>query len=319
MSDKQYTHQHDQTHLESALRKAKPWFDANATFLIYGLAAVLAVAAGVVWLQRQPDENSSASALFMDASEPEDFQSIADENQGTALGTLARLKQAETLLNSASRNMFTDRKAANLELEQAEAALNRLSDVSGLDSSTQERVLMNQARLLELRCDGSEGSVNQVVEAWQAVISHNESSMAKDFIERRIERLQQPGAGDFYAWFHDLDPKTVDDLNFPGLSNMPTGPSSSVPAIPGGSADDSSSLNLPTFDFSDTELDSNEKKPGDESTDGATIDQADGDTSDVGTDEPEASSDSAGESAGDSTADSVTEESAAEPEADAGE
>ena len=102
MSDKHYTHQGDETHLGLALRRAKPWFDANATFMIYGLAVVLAVAAAIVWMGRQPDENAGISALWMEAKAPEDFQNIADKYEGTELGNLARLKQADALLNSAT-------------------------------------------------------------------------------------------------------------------------------------------------------------------------------------------------------------------------
>ena len=112
MSDRKYTHHDDQTHLETALRRTQPWVEANLTFLIYGLAAVLAIAAGMVWYQRQPEVNAAVSAEWMDARQPEDFQNIADTHDNSPLGRLARLNLADSLINKGSRAMFTDREPA---------------------------------------------------------------------------------------------------------------------------------------------------------------------------------------------------------------
>ncbi len=239
MSDKHYTHP-DQTYLESALRSLRPWLEANATFLIYGLAAILAAVAGIIWYQRQPEENAALSALWMDAREPEDYQNIADTWEGTRLGTLARLSQADSLLNKASRSRFTDRQAALTDQELAEAALNRLVERTDLDGSSRQRVLMDQARLAELNCDGSDESVQKAVAAWQAVLDEFEAPWAKDYIESRIERLQKPETSRFYTWFSQLDPKPLDNLDLPqDGQNVPSGetppsdgPASAVPAVP---------------------------------------------------------------------------------------
>ncbi len=232
MSDKHYTHSSDATHLETALRRTKPWFEANATFLIYGLAVVLAVVAAIVWMQRQPEQNSAASALLMDADGPEDFQNIADQYEGTPLANLARLKQADTLLNSASSKLFTDRTAANAELEQAEAALNRLPEASGIDAAVRDRVAINLARLTEMRCDGTEESIQGAIDAWQNVLTQNENSIGKLLAEGQIAELKKASAADFYAWFQPLDPKPADDLSFPGLPGGTFGPESVVPEVP---------------------------------------------------------------------------------------
>ena len=233
MSDKHYTHQGNETQLELALRRLKPWFEANATFLIYGLAAVLAVAAAVVWVRREPKANSSVSSLWMGAQGPEDFQNIADQHVGTQLGSLARLKQADTLLDSATRKMFTDRAAANQELELAEAALSRLSDVTVFDDIVHARVLMGLARLAEIRCNGTEESVATATQAWQDFLEQNKTSIGRELAEHRIAELRTPAAASFYAWFHALDPTPADDLNAPDFSGSPPfGSGSAVPPAP---------------------------------------------------------------------------------------
>ncbi|MCH2202027.1 MAG: hypothetical protein MK102_08655 [Fuerstiella sp.] len=245
MSNKQYTHQSNATHLEQALRRAKSWFEANATFLIYGLAVVLAVAAVVVWLGRQPEENAGVSALLMDANSPEDFQDIADKYDGAALGILARLNQADELLNSASRKMFIDRAAANIELDEAEAALSRLADLKQPGAIVRERVLLGRARLTEIRCDGTEESLQAAGQAWQKVLDFEGGSIARDYAEGRVEALKDPATAGFYAWFHGLDPKPTDDLDVPGFSGGSTfGPGSPVPEVPG-----NDNVSLPDLSF----------------------------------------------------------------------
>ena len=236
MPDKHYTHRGDRTYLELALRRTFPWFEANATFLIYGLATVLAVAAAFVWIRRQPAENSDVSAMWIDADDPEAFQSIADQFVGTELGSLARLKQVDTLLNSASRKMFTDRGAAQQELDLADAAINRLVNATLHDDVVHARVLLCQARLAEVRCDGTEESVATATKAWQDFLNfldQTKTTMGSELAERRIAKLGKSATADFYAWFHALDPKPADDLEPPDSSgDSSTGPSSGVPTVP---------------------------------------------------------------------------------------
>jgi len=285
MSDKHYTHSGDETHLELALRRSLRWFDANATFLIYGLAVVLAVAAGIVWMQRQPEANSEASALWLDADTAEDYQDIADKFEGTRLASLARLKQADSLLNNASRNMFTDRETANKELTAAEKALDRLGNSSSIDDALRDRIAIDQARLAEIRCDGTEASVKNSVDAWRNVIAQNDASVARTVAEARIVKLAESDASEFYAWFQPLDPKPADDLQMPGLPGMPgmPGPGSNVPDVP-------LNLDLPVLEdlMQETAEDSSESTEEAVQTDSSAEDNADTET---GTDdEPEEAS-----------------------------
>ncbi|MEO1984101.1 MAG: hypothetical protein ABGZ24_26600, partial [Fuerstiella sp.] len=55
----------DQTELEKALRSTKPWFAENGTTLIYALAAVLTVAAVVVYMQQQSSGDVQASEKLL--------------------------------------------------------------------------------------------------------------------------------------------------------------------------------------------------------------------------------------------------------------
>ncbi len=243
MSDKHYTHHHDQTHLEAALRKSKPFFEEYGTTLIYALAAVLAVAAIVVYMQRQPPENADASRELAAAvspssgsatSQPELFRDVADNFPGTEIATWARLRQADRLLDNAITKLFTDRKTAIEELENAETAYSNLAERGDINDAIRERVMIGQARLAEARCDGTDTTTTNAVNAWKALVTQFPKGMLKKHAEDRIERLGRKSTQDFYAWFHAQNPKPGDALEMPA-----DGPGQ-VPNIP----DFSSLLNL---------------------------------------------------------------------------
>ena len=92
MSD---TAQSQQTELEKLLRKGKPWLEENGTTLIYLLAGVLAIAAVVVYMNRQPEGNLEPSQELQTAESPEDFQNVADAYPETNIGIWARLQEAD--------------------------------------------------------------------------------------------------------------------------------------------------------------------------------------------------------------------------------
>ncbi|MEZ6062809.1 MAG: hypothetical protein R3C19_20900 [Planctomycetaceae bacterium] len=224
MSDKHYSHHHDQTQLELALRRTKPFFEQYGTALIYSVAAVLAIAAIVVFVQRMQPENADASRELMAAvspssssntSQPELFRDVADNFPGTEIATWARLRQADRLLDTAISMMFTDRQASIEELDNAQTAYKRLADSGDTDAAIRERVLIGQARLAEARCDGTPESTTAAVEAWKTLLNQFPDGMLKKHAESRIERLGKKETQEFYAWFHKQNPKPGDALRTP--------------------------------------------------------------------------------------------------------
>ena len=123
----------DQTELERVLRSTKPWFAENGTTLIYALAAALAVAAVVVFMQRQSSGDVQASGALLLAAAPEQYRDVAYEFPETTIGIWARLRQGDRLLDNAVGNMFTNREVGLEELEQAQKAYERLADRSEHD------------------------------------------------------------------------------------------------------------------------------------------------------------------------------------------
>ena len=228
MSDRHYVHHEDEVALAKLLKESKPFLERYGTTIIYGIAAVLAITAIVVYVQRKPAPTAELSRDLMLAKSAEDFQAIADGSPTSQIGVLARLRQADSELEDGVSKLFTVRKASKTGIENAEKAYKQLEDRKDVNDSIRERVLVGLARVAECRCDGSDGSMNAASEAWQRVLkAFPDSNTFKAIAEARIKRLASDDSRRFYAWFSTQNPKPEDDLLMP-QDGMP----GQVPAVP---------------------------------------------------------------------------------------
>lgn len=240
----------DQTELERLLRKGRPWLEENATTLIYLLAAVLAVAAVFVYVNRTPSGNAEASYELMIANSPEEYGDVADAFPTTLIGTWARLREADRLLDDGISHLFTDRPTGEEELADAEKAYNRLAERTDIDDELRERIMVGLARLAETRNDGSPEKVNAAVEAWQTLLTAFPDSLLKEHAEQRIKRLQTEDSKAFYAWFSKqnptpaapatgLDPATPEVPQVPDLDELLKGATTPATELPVGTESES--------------------------------------------------------------------------------
>ncbi|MEQ9410388.1 MAG: hypothetical protein RIK87_21820 [Fuerstiella sp.] len=316
--DSTHSHRHDnRTELEKLLHRGKPWFEENGTLLIYALAAVLAIAAVIVYVQRKPAGNIEASQQLLMALTPEDFRDVADAYPETEIGVWARLRQADRLLDNAVSNMFTNRELGLEELDQAESAYKRLAERSDIEDTVRERVLIGLARLAETRCDGKSESTEQAIAAWKRVIDEFPESLVKDHAAERIEHLATDESKAFYAWFSQQNPKPVDPgmepgqpgvpnvpLNFPGLEGLNTG--DAAPETESGSSDAKTPAAEQGTEPEARPESSDESATSTEQPKPATEDQP-GTTDEQATDK-QASPDKSAEQAGTPAADQTTDE-----------
>lgn len=220
------TSQDEATELEKILRSGKPWIEQNGTLLIYGLAAILAVAAVFVYLGRQPSGDIQASRDILMAVTPEEFRDVADAYPDKPIGIWARLRQADRLLDNCMTSMFSNREEGVNLLEQAETAYQRLADRTDIEDQVRERVLIGLAKVAEIKSDGSDAKTTEAIDAWKRVLSQYENSIMKDYAEDRIAKLATPESKAWYKEFSQQNPKPVD----PGLSEGQP----AVPALPEG-------------------------------------------------------------------------------------
>ncbi|MFM8476119.1 MAG: hypothetical protein ACKOEO_10030, partial [Planctomycetaceae bacterium] len=98
MSEPQFTHQPDEIQLAKILRESRPFVERYGTAAIYGAAALLAVAAIVVYIARRPPATAAESAKLLKAETPEEFGEIADNAPGTTIAQAALVREAELIL-----------------------------------------------------------------------------------------------------------------------------------------------------------------------------------------------------------------------------
>jgi hypothetical protein len=231
MSDRHYVHHENEVQLAKLLKESKPFFERYGTTMIYGAAALMAIAAVAVYFQRQPAPTAEVSRELLLATTAEDFQAVADESPDSPIGILARLRQADSELEDAVSKMFTDREAAQDKLESAEKAYKQLEDRKDIIDSVRERVLVGLARVAECRCDGTDDGMNAATAAWERVLStFPDSKTFKAIAESRIKRLASNDSREFYKWFSQQNPKPGDDLLMP--QDGGPGPVPSTPMFP---------------------------------------------------------------------------------------
>lgn len=232
MSDRHYVHQEDEVALAKILKESKPWLEEYGTTIIYGVAAVLAVSAVVVYVARRPPATAAESSGLLLASSVEDYQTVADSAPDTPIGVVARLRQAELSLDEAAGQLFTDREKSVEGLEKAARTFGNLADRKDLSSDLRERVLAGVARVLECRCDGTDATVKPAIEAWEKLLKeYPDSKMFKDIAESRVKALKSEKSKAFYAWFQTQNPKAGDDMLLPqdGPGKVPDVPKIDIP------------------------------------------------------------------------------------------
>jgi len=249
MSDRHYVHHQDEVQLAKILKESRPWLEQYGTTMIYGLAAVVAVAAVAVFIARRPPATAEASRGLLLASTPEDFQAVADESPDSQIGILARLKQAEFSLSNAVGNLFTNREVGLEELKTAETTYDVLAARNDIPETVRQRVRVGLARIAEARCNGDDETTNAAVAAWEKVLKDDpDSTIFKEMAEDRIRKLPLEATRSFYAWFQQQNPKPNDDLQLPQdgpgkvpdipnmdldsfLKNLPPAKSGTTPAL----------------------------------------------------------------------------------------
>ena len=232
MSDRHYVHHEDEVALAKILKESKPWLEQYGTTIIYGVAAVLAVSAIVVYIARRPPATAGESSGLLLASSLEDYQTVADSAPDSPIGIVARIRQAELSLDQAVSQLFTDREKSVESLDKAARTFENLADRKDLSSDLRERVLAGVARVLECRCDGTDATVNPAIEAWEKLLKdYPDSKMFKDIAESRVKTLKSDKSKSFYAWFHTQNPKASDELLLPqdGPGKVPDVPKIDIP------------------------------------------------------------------------------------------
>ncbi|MCA9064270.1 MAG: hypothetical protein KDA96_14470 [Planctomycetaceae bacterium] len=253
MSDKHYVHREDPNELAMFLDKAKPWFEKNGTIVIYTAAAILAIAAVWVFLNKKTAPVSvSAERLMQVQASPsiEEYQTFAEEFPESGMSVWANLIRADALLSQGVSSLFSNRSLGLENIDAAEKIYEQIDNRADANREIRIRVAYGRAVITESRCDGGDASTTDAIAAWQKLsdLLSDESRALKELAEERIRHLNSEGGRDFYAWFHAQNPNPND----PPLLPQGHPPVSSVPEMP-------ESFKVPGVEIPTLPLDDGEK------------------------------------------------------------
>ena len=190
--------------------------------IAFGAVALVTLFAVFSWVTNTGRAGSEESwSKFAEAQNASDFADVATDYAGTEVAVWARLVEGEMLLREGVQLQFSDRAAADRQIEKAGEALDSVLDNADLPVAARERALLGKARLLEATSDGKDGNIDKAIAAYEEV-KGIPNSIYKDLVESRIEKLTQVDTTAFYAWFSEQTPKPEDRAT-PRDGMMPSG------------------------------------------------------------------------------------------------
>lgn len=187
--------------------------------IAFGAVALVTLFAVFSWVTNTGRAGSEESwSKFAEAQNASDFADVATDYAGTEVAVWARLVEGEMLLREGVQLQFSDRAAADRQIEKAGEALDSVLDNADLPVAARERALLGKARLLEATSDGN---MDEAIAAYEEV-KGIPNSIYKDLVESRIKKLEQDDTKAFYAWFSKQKPKPEDRAT-PRDGMMPSG------------------------------------------------------------------------------------------------
>jgi hypothetical protein len=242
----EHRHELAENDLSKLLARWGAEFDKHANTILSVLIVVALIAAGVIYWTRTSAATSAAGWTDLTrAGTAEDFQNVAEDYAGTQVAQWALLRAGDGFLREGIRLSLTDRIASQERLTQARDSYNTLLKNTSAPRMVREQALLGYAVTLETLSDGD---TTEAVAAYDKLLEEFPDSRFKAYAGDRLADLKTGGAQDFYAWFHQLNPKPPerpgpqDQLRFPDgsdLSNLlPELGGSGIPLAAPGSADE---------------------------------------------------------------------------------
>ncbi|MEM6470968.1 MAG: tetratricopeptide repeat protein [Planctomycetota bacterium] len=205
--------------------------EPHSKFVLAGIVGivVLLIAFGLYTNGQTAKRSDATLQLLMDNPE------VATLYPDTTAAAWSLLFQANNDLANGVNALYENR-------DEAESLLTQAAERYG------EAIKASDATLVQSRANygiaiamESLGKLDEAIEAYEKVIAANESEEIVGVAEERLDRLNNPEAGEFLAWFSDQDFAEAD----PSLP----------PSLPGaGGLSDLPDLELPDLELPDLEL-----------------------------------------------------------------
>ena len=206
----EHRHELAENDLSKLLEKGRDEIEPHLNKVIIGvLVAAVVIVGGIAVYRSQGATDTRGATELAAASTAAEYEKVANDFEGTTSGLWARLRSGEEYLREGIRLSLTNRSASNESLEAAQQAFEQVLRADGLMSEMRERALYGLALVTESQTS-EQTTTRPAIEAYEQLIAAFPDSRYKGQAEARIEALQDPAAGEFYAWFHAQNPKPED-------------------------------------------------------------------------------------------------------------
>ena len=200
----EHRHELKANDLLTAAVKVETYYERHAATLqwvIIGVAFVLAC--GIYYWRTTSAVEASAWNELAQSRSAEDYAQVASEFSSSRVANWAKLREANSYLETALRDSFENREKANTDLKKAKELLTGLATVKG-PQELRQQALFAYARCLEMTSDGD---LKPAIAAYENLLREIPDTTFKREAEQRIKSLNSPDAKEFYAFFSKQNPK----------------------------------------------------------------------------------------------------------------
>jgi hypothetical protein len=230
----EHRHELAENDLAKLLNRWGAEFDKHVNVILTVLVVIALVYAGYwFWSSSSSASNADGWKELAAATDATEYVGVAEKFPGTSVAEWATLRAANSFLQSGIRQSLTDRPTSNESLQQASESFESLLSDSSVSSQVREQALIGNALTLETLSDGDTADA---IAAYEALLDEFPTSRFTTFADDRIKALKTGGVQEFYAWFHQLNPKPADRPMPDDQSNPidPSGLGNLLPELNGG-------------------------------------------------------------------------------------
>lgn len=200
----EHRHELKANDLQEVAVKVESFYERNAASLQWAIIGVAFLLACGIYYWRTTAAVEAAAWNELSQSETADqFSKVATDYDGSRAAGWAKLRAANSYLETYLRDSFENREKANTDLKNAKEILTGLTKTGG-PSEFRQQVLFAYARATEM---GLEGDTKPAVEAYETLLKDFPETVFKREAEHRIRALKSPQAQEFYAFFSKQNPK----------------------------------------------------------------------------------------------------------------
>ena len=200
----EHRHELKANDLQEVTIKIETFYERHAASMQWGIIGVaFLIACGIYYWRTTSALEAAAWNELSQSQSAEDYAQVASDFNGSKAASWAKLREANSYLETYLRDAFENREKANTDLKKAKEILAGLIKQEG-PREFKQQALFGYARNLEM---SSNGDLQAAIEAYENLIREIPDTIFKREAEHRIRALKSPSAKEFYAFFSKQNPK----------------------------------------------------------------------------------------------------------------